>query len=293
MNPHRSLLFVPAIREDMLQKASKSEADIIVLDLEDSVPPAEKATARDLARRYAPDIAAGGRQVHLRVNAISTGLARDDLRALAPAVSGLSLPKTEQPQDVRDLDVLLREAELREEVKPGATDLVLWIESPAGLLRVRESLAASTRVAAVALGHEDYTNELAIQRTSGGEELDFARNLIAVEALAARVIPLDGPYSDFRNLDGLRTECARIKQMGYKGRFAIHPAQLSLINETFTPLPEEVEYARRVVEAFDAGVAQGLGAVQLDGKMIDIPVARRARTLLETAEAVERRVSSP
>ena len=291
MKLHRSLLFVPASRENMLEKAAGSEADIIVLDLEDSVPPAEKPQARELARRYAPEISAAGRTVHVRVNAGPTS--RDDVAAvLCPAVSGISLPKVEGPQDVRDIDIVLREFELKEEIKPGSTDLVVWIESAAGLLRTSESLAASTRVRAAALGHEDYTNDLAIERTASGVELDYARNQIAVAAIAAGIVPLDGPYSDFRDEEGARTELGRIKQMGYKGKFCIHPAQIADVNSAFTPSPAEVEYAGRVVEAYQRATSEGKGAVQLDGKMIDVPVARRARRLLEAAEAIGQRASA-
>lgn len=288
MDLHRSLLFVPAIRENMLEKAVSSEADIVVLDLEDSVPQAEKAQARELARRHAPLIAGSGRTVHVRVN--SGEQAREDVAAvLSTAVSGLSLPKVEGPQDVRDIDIVLREFELRQAIKPGQTELVVWIETARGLQRASESLTASTRVKAAALGHEDYTNDLGIQRTAEGAELDFARNLIAVAAIAVGVTPLDGPYSDFRDVEGARAELERIKQMGYKGKFCIHPAQLADVNAAFTPTPTEVEYARRVVGAYDEAEAQGRGAVQLDGKMIDVPVARRARRLIEAAAAIERR----
>lgn len=288
MDLHRSLLFVPAIRENMLEKAVSSEADIVVLDLEDSVPQAEKAQARELARRHAPLIAGSGRTVHVRVN--SGEQAREDVAAvLCTAVSGLSLPKVEGPQDVRDIDIVLREFELRQAIKPGQTELVVWIETARGLQRASESLTASTRVKAAALGHEDYTNDLGIQRTAEGAELDFARNLIAVAAIAVGVTPLDGPYSDFRDVEGARAELERIKQMGYKGKFCIHPAQLADVNAAFTPTPTEVEYARRVVGAYDEAEAQGRGAVQLDGKMIDVPIARRARRLIEAAAAIERR----
>lgn len=293
MKLHRSLLFVPAIRENMLEKAAGSEADVIVLDLEDSVPVAEKAQARELARRHAPEIAGSGREVHLRVNA--GAMAREDIAAvLCPQISGISLPKVEGPQDVRDIDVILREFELKQEIKPGGTELIIWIESAAGLLRTSESLAASSRVSGVALGHEDYTTDLGIERTAGGEELDYARSLVAVAALARNVTPLDGPYSDFRDVEGAGRELTKIRQMGYKGKFCIHPAQIADVNAAFTPSTAQVEYAQRVVEAYERAEGLGQGAVQLDGKMIDVPVARRARRVLEAAAAIgQKAVSSP
>ncbi|MEX2238894.1 MAG: CoA ester lyase [Dehalococcoidia bacterium] len=292
MKLHRSLLFVPGIRENMLEKAAGSDADIVVLDLEDSVPPAEKARARELVGQHAPRIAAAGRQVHVRVNPGPE--AREDISAvLSASVGGVSLPKVEGPQDVRDFDVLLREFELEREIRPGATALILWVESAQGLLRLGESLVASTRVAGAALGPEDYCNDLEIRHTPGGEELDFARNTVAVAAIGAGVIPLDGPYSDFRNDDGLRAESERVRQMGFKGRFCIHPAQIPIVNEAFSPAPEEVELARRIVEAYDAGVRDGRGAIQLEGRMIDVPVARRARRLLAAAAALEERAGPP
>ncbi|MPZ24334.1 MAG: CoA ester lyase [Dehalococcoidia bacterium] len=294
MTLNRSFLFVPAIREKMLEKAPESEADVVVLDLEDSVPPAEKARARELAARHAPLIAAAGRQVHVRVNAISTGLARDDVAGiLGPGVSGISLPKVEGPQEVREFDVIMREYELERGMRPGSIGAVIWIESAPGLLAVYESLTASSRVTGAALGHEDWTAHMGIERSGAGEELDYARNVISVAARAAGVLALDGPYSDFRDDEGLERECARLKQMAIKGKFCIHPRQLPIANKAFAPGPEEVAYARRVVEAWEQGAREGKGAVQLDGKMIDIPVANRARGVLETAAAIEQRASPP
>ena len=293
MRLYRSLVFVPGIRESMIEKARSFEADVIVLDLEDSVPPGEKEQARQIARRAIPALAALGHTVHVRVNPVSSGLARDDLAAVVcPELSGVTLPKAESAQDIRDIDVLIREQELEHAVKPGALALIPTIESARGVLRCEEICRASTRLAAITLGADDYTADLGVHRTREGRELDYARQVMAVCARAADILALDTPFADFRDGEGLVREAEWVRSMGFKGKYLIHPGQIGPVNRAFRPAEEEVTYARRVVEAFEEAVARGHGAVQVDGRMVDPPVAKRARALIELAAAVESRERS-
>ena len=293
MHLYRSLVFVPGIRESMIEKARGFEADVIVLDLEDSVPSAKKEEARQIVRRAIPTLAALGHTVHVRVNPVSSRLARDDLAAVVcPELSGIGVPKAESPQDVRDVDVLIREQELENGVKPGTLALIPTIESARGVLRCEEICGASTRLAAITLGADDYTADLGVHRTRDGRELDYARQVMTVCARAAGILALDTPFADFRDEEGLVRESEWVRSLGFKGKYLIHPAQIAPVNRVFRPTEEEMAYARRVVDAFEEAVARGHGAVQVDGRMVDPPVARRARALIELAEAIETRERS-
>ena len=293
MHLYRSLIFVPGIRENMIDKARSFDADVIVLDLEDSVPPAEKEQARQVVRRAIPTLAALGHTVHVRVNPVGSGLTRDDLAAVVcPELSGICLPKVESAQDIRDIDVLIREQEMEQGVKPGTLALIPAVESARGVLRCEEICRASTRLTAITLGADDYTADLGVHRTREGRELDYARQVMAVCARAADILTLDTPFADFRDEEGLVRESEWVRSLGFKGKYLIHPSQIGPVNRVFRPSEEEVTYARRVVEAFEEALARGEGAVQVDGRMVDAPVAKRARALIGLAEAIEARERS-
>ena len=180
MDLYRTLIFVPGIRESMIEKALAFAADVVVLDLEDSVPPGEKVAARELVRRSIPRLTGGGQTVHVRVNGVSSGLTRDDLAGvMCPELSGVTLAKAESAQEIRDIDVMLREEEVAHDITPGSVALIPTIESAQGLLRCEEMCAASTRLVGVTLGADDYTANLGVQRTRDGEELSYPRQVIA------------------------------------------------------------------------------------------------------------------
>ena len=286
----RSLIFVPGNRRDMLEKARDFEADVIVADLEDSVPPAEKLNARHIVQEMAPSLPARGQKVMVRVNSLDTGLTMDEIAAVAgPHLYGISVGKLESTWDMREYDRIMTVAESRAGLEPGRLKVIPWIENSSAVLKAYDIATASPRIVGVAFGAEDYTDNMDIQRTDGGEEVYFARAMVAMAARAARVTALDSPYVRHRDQEGLKREVELELKLGYKGKFAIHPAQLDIINTLFTPLPEEIEYARRVVEAWDLAEASGRGATSLDGRMIDVPVVKRARSLLAMAEEVAAR----
>jgi len=290
---YRSLIFVPGIRENMIEKARGFDADVIVLDLEDSVPPAGKGQARQIVRSAVPTLAALGHTVHVRVNPVSGGLARDDLAAVVCSeLSGIALPKVESAQDIRDIDVLIREQELEHGVKAGTIALIPAIESARGVLRCQEICHASTRLTAIALGADDYTADLGVHRTREGRELDYARQVMVVCARAAGILALDTPFADLRDEEGLVRESEWVRSLGFRGKYLIHPSQIGPVNRVFRPSEEEVAYARRIVQAFEEALARGEGAVQVDGRAVDAPVAKRARALIELAEAIEAREQS-
>ncbi len=290
----RTLLFVPANRENMIERAHGAQADVIVLDMEDSVPPAEKMTARDLVRKNLPSLRAAGKTVHVRVNHLDTGLTRDDIMAVvSPDLAGLAFPKAEGAQHIRDLDVMIREAETNSGVRPGTVVLIPSIESAKGVLRCEEIALASTRLAAISLGAYDYTADLAVARRPDGRELEYARRVIVHCCTAYGLQALDTPYGDFRDEPGLVAETEYVKSIGMKGKYLIHPAQVEPVNRIFCPSDEEIESARKVVAAFDEAVERGHASVQVDGRMVDIPVAKRAKDLLAYAEEIAAKAPSP
>ncbi len=286
----RSLLFVPANRENMVERAHQAQADVIVLDLEDSVPPAEKEAAREIVKKAVPSLKAAGKTVHVRVNHLETGLTRDDIAAaVCPELDGLAFPKAEGAQHIRDLDVLIREQETRKQIKAGTVLLIPSIESAKGVLRCEEIAAASTRLAAVSLGAYDYTADLGVARRPDGRELEYARRVIVHCCVAYGLQALDTPYGDFRDEPGLIAETEYVRSIGFKGKYLIHPSQIGPVNRIFSPAEDEIESAHKVVEAFDEAVGRGHASVQVEGRMVDIPVAKRARDLIAYAEAIAAR----
>ncbi len=274
----------------MVEKAAGLAADIIVLDLEEAVPPAEKTSARATARQHILKLVATGQTVHVRVNPITSGLTRADLAAVVcPELAGVLLAKVEKPQDIRDFDVLIREQELSQGVKPGTIELIPLIESALGVLNCWEICCASTRIVGLAFGAYDYTSDLGMQRTREGRELDYARQVIVHCAAAAGLAALDTPYADFRDQEGLARETEWAKALGFRGKYVIHPGQIDPVNRIFRPTEEEVAQAQRIVTALEEALARGEGAVQVDGRMVDEPVAARARRLIELAKAIEER----
>jgi citrate lyase subunit beta/citryl-CoA lyase len=284
---HRSLLFVPGARAEMLEKAARFPADVLCLDLEESVLPEEKARARELVRDAIAQLAQAGRSVQVRLNSIQSEETKADLAAVAqPGLTSVLLAKTQTPQDVRDVDVMLREQELRHAIKPGTIELVVAIESAQALLRCEAISKASTRLVALMLGAEDFTFDMGVQRTRDGRELDYARGVIATCARAANLYALDTPWPEIAALEDLVADAARARAVGFAGKYVIHPSHIAPVHEVFTPSEADVAQARRVLEAWDGAQARGVGAVQLDGRMIDRPIVERARALLQQAEAI-------
>jgi citrate lyase subunit beta/citryl-CoA lyase len=282
--PLRSFLFVPGDSEAKLAGGSRRGADALILDLEDSVAPARKTLARELVARYVADQNRDrSLRCLVRVNAIQTGLAWDDLEAVVPArPDGLMLPKGD-PQLLAQLDRRLGEIEAREGLDVGALPVwVLATETAHGVFTVGQYAGVSARLRGLSWGNEDLAAELgAVNRAPDGqyaEPFRLARWLCALGAAAAGVDAIDGASMDFRDLDAFTRECQDGRRAGFVAKLAIHPAQVSTINSVFTPSAEDVQWARRIVEAF-AGQPE-LGVIAIDGKVVDRPHVRMAERLL-------------
>ena len=280
----RSLLFVPGNQNRMLEKALGLTPDAFVPDVEDSVPPAEKASAREMAASFLPRMAAAGPLAIPRINPMESGLLEEDLAAVAgPDIYAVSAGKVGSADDVRRISEAIGAAEEAAALESGRIKLVPWIETALAVVNAYEICAASPRVMAVAFGAEDFTRDMGIGRTEDESEVAYARSVVCVAARAAGVQALDTPYFGFRDPEGLKLNVQAARGYGFHGKFAIHPSQIDIINEGFGPSPAEVSHARRVVAAYEEAERSGRGSTSLDGRVIDAPVVKRAQGLLERA----------
>ncbi|HET8567466.1 MAG TPA: CoA ester lyase [Candidatus Limnocylindria bacterium] len=282
----RSLLFVPSHRERMVEKALALAADVLLFDLEDGVPPEEKANARgrlaDILSRPR-----GGPRRYVRVNAVGTEWWEEDLRAVVAAgCEAVVLPKPNDADDVRALDRRLSDLEREARREHGSVRVVASVENGAAVLEAVAIARASGRVEALLFGPEDYARDLGMPPRRSGEALDliYARSAIANAAAAARVAALDGVWPDVKDAAGFRRDATIGRQLGYAGKSLIHPDQIAPANEIFTPTDDEVAFARKAVAAFDEAAAEGRGVLAVDGVLVDAPVIDRARRTLEAAE---------
>jgi citrate lyase beta subunit len=278
----RSLLFVPAGRERMLEHALSARADALVLDLEDAVPARQKAAARALARRWIPKLAKRSRPVFVRVNGLTSGLTRDDLMSVVcKELAGVVLPKTDTAQDLRDVDVLVREAELAAGVRPGDVRTIALIESARAVLRCEQIARASDRLLALAIGGEDYTRDIGARRDAEGMALQHIRAVVVQVATAYELLSIDTPYTTLADAEALAEDARIARAIGLKGKFAIHPEQAPIINRAFSPSKAEADEARRIIEAFNSASD---GAIRVDGHMVDAPIVERARAVLAASK---------
>ena len=266
----RSVLFAPGNDGRKLESALDSGADVVVADLEDAVPPDEKPVARKLVAEILTG-AATRSVVAVRVNGTDTPFWQDDVRTLADIELGaLVLPKA-TPEAV---------AQVGREGPP----LLAILETARGLRRAYE-VAAAPRVTALALGAVDLGVELLLEPRPDGQEILVARSLLVLDSGAAGLrAPFDVVHLAFQDLEGLEAECRLARSLGFRGKMCIHRAQVEVVNRVFSPTKDELERARRVVEAYDRGVAGGTGVVPLDGEMVDLPVVERAKQVLAEAE---------
>ena len=282
----RSLLFVPGNRTNMLEKAVGLRPDAVVPDMEDSVPAAEKANAREMVASFLPRLAAAGHQIIPRVNSLHTGLMEDDLAAVVgPHIAGVSVGKVGSANDVRQIADTVGRREIAAGVPFGTTALVLWAETASAIVNAYSICKASKRVIAIAFGGEDLTNDMAIPRTESEQEIVHPRSVVAVTARAAGVLALETPYFNYKDDEGLRRNSTVSRNLGFRGRFAIHPAQIKGINASYMPSKQEIDHARRVVDAFAEAEERGSAATSLDGMVIDVPVVERARKVLAVSQS--------
>jgi citrate lyase subunit beta/citryl-CoA lyase len=285
----RSVFYVPGNNDKMIAKAPTTPADIITLDLEDSVPPAEKPRARDIVRESLKLAGSGGSTVYVRLNNWETLMTNDDLEAIVhEGLSGVCLAKTGGPDHVQRLEWKLEELERRRGLPVGKIAIQLLIETAKGVINAYPSAISSKRVNSLIFGAVDYTKDMRVKLTSEGVEQFHARSHTAVAARAAGCVAIDCPFVDFKNMEAFEKSTREGRQMGYEGRMLIHPTQIEPSNRIYSPGPEDVEWAKGVVKVFEEeGIAKGMAAVSYNGKMVDTPVYDNARTILTTLAEIE------
>jgi citrate lyase subunit beta / citryl-CoA lyase len=289
MTVMRSVFYVPGNNETFVAKAPKNPADIITLDLEDSVPPAEKPRAREMVRENLKFAGSGGSTIYVRINNWETLMTNDDLEAIVhEGLSGVCLAKCGGPDHVQRLEWKLEELERRRKMPVGGIAIQLLIETAKGVIHAYPSAIASKRVNSLIFGAVDYTKDMRVKLTSEGEEQRYARRHTAVAARASGCIAIDCPFVAFKDLEAFEKSTREGRQMGYEGRMLIHPTQIEPSHKIYTPAPEDVEWAKGVVKVFEEeGIAKGMAAVTYLGKMVDTPVYDNARTILATMAEIE------
>jgi citrate lyase subunit beta/citryl-CoA lyase len=282
MTVMRSVFYVPGNNEKMVAKAPEFPADIITLDLEDSVPPAEKVKARELVRENLKYAGSGGSTVYVRINNWETLLTNDDLEAIVhERLSGVCLAKCGGPDHVQRLDWKLEELERRRNLKVGSIAIQLLIETAKGVINAYPSAIASKRVSSLIFGAVDFTKDMRVKYTLEADEQFYARAHTAVAARAAGCIAIDCPFVAYKDTEAFEKSTRFGRQLGYEGRMLIHPSQIEPSHRIYTPSPEDVEWAQGVVKVFEEeGIAKGAAAVSYQGKMVDTPVYENARTIL-------------
>ncbi|GIV76609.1 CoA ester lyase [Litorilinea aerophila] len=304
MNTHpiwRVLLFIPGDSERKMAKGATLDVDAVILDLEDSVAPANKVSARELVRHsLVSGLFPTGRMARLvRVNTIHSARvappdelavqARDIAATIQGRPDGYVLPKVESAQDVERFARLLLGHEQSLGMEIGRTKILALIETARGVVNVREIAAAAPgRLAGLIFGAEDLAADVGSDRTADGPELGYARGAVVLHAAAFGLQAIDTPYTDLTNLNGLHAEARAARRMGFTGKLAIHPAQISPIRQAFAPTDEEIAAAQRLLDAYHAHAAQGAGVFVHEGKMVDRPMIRAAERILADARAARK-----
>jgi citrate lyase subunit beta / citryl-CoA lyase len=287
---HTALLFVPGGEPKKLEKIPMLEAKSLLLDLEDGVVEPAKSVARGLVAD-ALERFSGERSLWVRVNAMETEHAYADLNAVVrPGLAGINLPKVERPGDLLTLDWLLTQLEREHSMDIGSVRVMATLETVEGVTRADDIAASSSRLECLCFGAADFSRDLGLDWPPPDGALSPV--LIAAKttiSLASRrhglAQPHDGASAEFKNLERLESEALQARHLGFGGKHAIHPAQVSVIERVFRPSPEQLEWARQVLEGFEAAQREGRAAFSLDGRMVDAPVAARARQILQAVTA--------
>ena len=299
MRPSRSVLAVPASNLEMAEKALASSADTVFLDLEDAVAPDEKPGARKKVVQALKELDWRNRPTLYRANALDTPYFYRDLIEIVEEagdrLDNILLPKVQRPEDLHVADTLLSQIEIAVGLEPNKIKLEAQIESAEGLVNVDGMARATQRMTALHFGPGDFAASLRMPQTSigtmdewdevyPGHRFHYAMQRIIVAARAAGLRAIDGPVADYRDEEGLRQSSLIARSLGFDGKWCIHPAQIETVNEVFSPTEKEVEWARKVVKAYEEASAAGSGAISVDGQMVDAASIKMAQNTLDLAQ---------
>ncbi len=286
----RTRLYIPGNNPAMIRNAPLFGADEVILDLEDGVAVNQKDAARILVRNALRELNFSGTEVTVRINSFDTKFFFDDINAIVPAKPyAIVLPKAEDEKQIMEICDAIANVENKNNLSIGTVKLMPIIESAWGVLRAEGIARASDRIIGISPGGEDLTADLGAERTDEGDELLYIRSRLVLAARANGVQVYDTIYPNVRDLEGLHKQTEKIVQMGFDGKACIHPSQIDPINKAFTPTPEQVEKAERIVEAYRLAQKEGIGVICVDNRMIDVPVVKRSERILKRAAAAKKR----
>src|SRR3954471_5070413 len=285
----RSALYVPANVPRFIDGAHRRGADAIIVDLEDSVPIAERPAARRGLAATAESVSHGGADVIVRINRPWRQTMLDLEAAISPRVKALAVTKVDSADHIRLIGEVVSELEAERGMTVGATQFIAMIETPAAWFKMPEIARADRRIVALTLGGEDFALTMGMLPTA--EALFMPKQQLAIAARAAGILPLGfiGTVADYKDLDAFRETIRRSRRLGFRGASVIHPSQVQILNEEFAPGADEVASAKKIVAAYDEAVAAGWGAISAAGKMIAVPVVLRAQGLLAIHTAIQER----
>ncbi|MBV9454348.1 MAG: CoA ester lyase [Rubrobacter sp.] len=301
MRVSRSVLAVPASEWKMINKGSLSRADLFFLDLEDAVAPDSKDGARMNVIRALEELDWHGRPTFYRLNALDTShFYKDVIEVIEEAGDRLDLilvPKVGRPKDLQALDILLTSVELNAGLEPGKIKLEAQIETAEGLVNIEGIAHSTSRLEALVFGPGDYAASIRMPQTSigtmdewdesyPGHRFHYAMHRIVVAARAAGLRAIDGPAANYRDEKGLRKSCLLARSLGFDGKWCIHPGQVEVVNEVFSPTERELAWAKKVVSAYEEANFTGSGSISVDGQMVDAASIRMAQNTLDLARGV-------
>ena len=288
MRPIRSFLFVPGNRESMLEKAAQAGADALILDLEDSVPPAEKVAARELVARKIPELIAKSQRIWVRINKSAYLYDLDDLFAVVrPGLEGIFISKPGGPEDVHTASSMIAEAESRAGIEVGSIRLIPLLET-ARSMQLCFEIAQLPRVAGIVgatAKNADVGRALNYVWTAEGRESEYLKARVVMAARAAGKLPIGGLWQQIKDLEGLAQSSRFDRQLGMAGELCLHPMQVETINRTYTPTADEVAFYQGMIDALERAQAEGRASTMYEGEHIDIAHAKTARDFLELAKS--------
>lgn len=284
MRSRRALLYMPGDHWKMITKSITLGVDSICMDMEDGVAINKKAEARATIAKALRELDFGASEKLARINSIGSGWEKDDIEAVLPyKPDGIVVPKVESFEHVEWAGKIIEDAELKNGWQVNSIRILIGVETAKGILNLKE-IAAHPRLDAIIFGGEDFAASIGATRTKEAMELLYARQAVIVACAAFDLQPIDIVTIDYKDLDALKAEAELGARLGFAGKQVIHPNQIPIVQEAFTPSDEEVAYAQRIVETFEASQKEGRGAYSLDGKMIDMPLLKNAQKVLARAK---------
>lgn len=285
--PIRTWLFAPGMDARKMEKAVASSADAVILDIEDAVALSQKPKAREMVRAFADNISPE-RQVFVRVNDLMTGMTAEDIKAACSGgIAGVILPKAESAEMIRIASAMIDEASREAGIPQGQIRMGAILESARGVLRAEEIGSAGGRLETMMFGAGDFTNDISVPTSNVGPHIVNGKLQTALACRSNGLRPpIDTVFFDVTDAEGFEEDCWQGRAFGFQGKAVIHPNQIEMANRAYSPSPEDIAFARQVVDSFAKAEAEGVGAIRVEGKLVDYAMVKNSRKLLDTATAL-------